>query len=184
MIAPTCRLQPHAMLGCPAQLALVCNKSGLAIIFGYCQSISGVCGHLFLPNGLRSRPVSLMWYFLTSNMCYWRSLGTMAFVAGIVFYRLSRGSSQIIFRKSYSFQPNDGLLRKVKKPLRLCLVINLVTADLLIYGIGPHRLLDPMTDVSAALAVKNETLVVGRTTGTNIIKIQLLVFIVLIMAFL
>ena len=108
---------------------------------------------------------------------------TMAFLTGIVFYRLSRGSSLIIFRKSCNFQPNEGLLRKVKILLRICLAINLVTVALLIYGIGPHRILDAITNVSVALSVRNEALLVGRIAGLNILALQSLVFIILIAAF-
>ena len=108
---------------------------------------------------------------------------TAAFIAGIAFYRLLRGSSSIFFRKSPSFHSSDSLIRKIKKLLRFCLSINVATAALLIHGIGLHRFFQSLTDKTIALAVRNEILIAGRVSGINILALQTLVFVTLVVAF-
>ena len=121
--------------------------------------------------------------FLNANYALLAISCTGAFIAGIIFYRLLRGSGSIFFNKSPSFMPNESLVKKIKKVLMVCLGINFFTIALLIYGVGLHRFLQSMNDKDLALAVRNQMIVVGRLAGFNVLALQTLLFVTLVVAF-
>ncbi len=121
--------------------------------------------------------------FLNAPFALLAVMCSLAFAAGIVLYRFTRGSNRLVFQQSPHFISTFRLVAKTRLLLRICLFINVITAILLLYGIGIHRFYLSLSDPTTAIAVRDQVLIVGRVFGINILALQNMILLILVLSF-